>query len=140
MGRGSRIAVLVFANLGQAACASTPLLEPGLANAPALPQSQTIDVHDAIANGRDSCPRARIAAGDPLRFHYPPCPGRETVPPVTLLAASVRRESPASGLWNLNLQGFPPCEGAAAARSGGTTPAVCRFERPRATGIPAPSL
>ena len=37
------------------------------------------DVHDVIANAHDSCPRGRIASGDPLPYRYPPCAGGESV-------------------------------------------------------------
>jgi hypothetical protein len=53
------------------ACATA--FRPGLANAPQLNGSQTLDtrVHDAIANGGDSCER-RLGAG-PLRNEVPAC-------------------------------------------------------------------
>ncbi len=46
---------------------------PGLANAPQLSGSPIVDVrvHDAVANGRDSCER-RLGAG-PLRNEIPAC-------------------------------------------------------------------
>jgi hypothetical protein len=49
------------------------VFRPGLANAPQLNGSQMVDprVHDAIANGRDSCER-RLGAG-PLRNEQPAC-------------------------------------------------------------------
>lgn len=141
MERGACVAVLVFAVAGLSGCASESAVEPGLANAPAVPLSQTIDVHDAIANGHDSCPRARIAAGDPLRYHYPPCPGREIAPSqITLLAATVRREPPGNGLWNLHLEGLPPCEGGEPGGAEGLTPAVCRAGASHPTDVQAPSF
>ena len=47
--------------------------QPGLANAPQLNGSPLVDVrvHDAIANGRDSCER-RLGSG-PLRNEVPAC-------------------------------------------------------------------
>jgi len=48
--------------------------QAGLSNAPALGGPTAIDsrVHDAIANGPDSCGR-RLDPG-PLRYRIPPCP------------------------------------------------------------------
>jgi hypothetical protein len=50
------------------------VVQPGLANAPALGGAQIVDprVHDAIANGLDSCGR-HLDPG-PLRYEIPPCP------------------------------------------------------------------
>jgi len=61
--------VAVFA-LG---CGTTSVVA-GLANAPALggPQSADPRVHDAIANGLDSC-GSHVDPG-PLRYRVPPCP------------------------------------------------------------------
>ena len=49
-------------------------VQGGLANAPTLadPTPET-RVHDAIANGRDSCERAAFPPGEVLRGHTPPC-------------------------------------------------------------------
>ena len=56
------------------ALACARVVQPGLANAPASPTTQGADtrVHDAIANGQDSCGVA-LDPG-PLRFRIPPCP------------------------------------------------------------------
>jgi hypothetical protein len=70
-------ALVVVGTWALVGCAGAGAVEPGLANAPAIPGSETIDVHDAIANAHDSCPRARVAALDPLRYRYPPCSGGE---------------------------------------------------------------
>jgi len=132
MERGASVAVLVLAIAGGLACvgcADTRAIEPGLANAPVLPLTAATDVHDVIANGHDSCPRARVAAGDPLRYRYPACPGGETSPVnVTLLVAPVVTEEPADRLWNLRLRGLPPCEGGRAGRARERALAVCRRE------------
>jgi hypothetical protein len=60
--------LMLLAPLG---CATA--FRPGLANAPQLNGSPIVDVrvHDAIANGRDSCER-RLGAG-PLRNEVPAC-------------------------------------------------------------------
>jgi hypothetical protein len=57
------------------------VFRPGLANAPQLNGSPMVDprVHDAIANGRDSCER-RLGAG-PLRNEQPACVA--SLPPVS---------------------------------------------------------
>jgi len=70
------------------------VFRPGLANAPQLNGSQMVDprVHDAIANGRDSCER-RLGAG-PLRNEQPACIA--AAPPVSTPAA--RGEAPAEAL------------------------------------------
>jgi len=59
--------VMLFAPL-----ACTPVVRPGLANAPAL-SGTPVDAraHDVIANGGDSCER-RLGPG-PLRNEVPPC-------------------------------------------------------------------
>ena len=126
--RVSRLTVFVVAIAALAGCASTSPLEPGLANAPAIPLTGAQDVHDVIANGHDSCPGARFAAGDPLRHRYPPCPGGENVPlNVTLLAVPVPPPEPEDDLWNVHLRGLPPCEGDLAERAGAELAlAVCR--------------
>ncbi|MGO8995591.1 MAG: hypothetical protein ACLQVI_19960 [Polyangiaceae bacterium] len=128
MERAGRLMVFLFAIAGQAGCASTSPLEPGLANVPAVPLGGPFDVHDVIANGRDSCPGARVASGDPLRYRYPACPGGETTPVnVTLLAVPVPPPGPEDDLWNLHLRGLPPCEGDLAERAGAEIAlAVCR--------------
>jgi hypothetical protein len=65
---------------------------PGLANAPQLNGSQMLDtrVHDAIANGADSCER-RLGAG-PLRNEVPACavavPSVSNAPPVSATPAA----------------------------------------------------
>jgi hypothetical protein len=69
------IAVLVVVSI-QIGCA--PRLEGGLANAPTLggvtPETR---VHDAVANGRDSCERSAFPQGEVLRGQVPPCVARE---------------------------------------------------------------
>jgi hypothetical protein len=71
---------------------------PGLANAPQLNGSPIVDVrvHDAIANGRDSCER-RLGSG-PLRNEVPAC-AVATPPPsnasVVVGAVGTLNESPA---------------------------------------------
>jgi hypothetical protein len=72
-----------------------PVIQPGLANAPALGGAQIVDprVHDAIANGLDSCGR-HLDPG-PLRYKVPPCPS---------LAPSAPRVSfvpPSDGEWEV---------------------------------------
>jgi hypothetical protein len=61
----------VLMSLVPLGCATA--LRPGLSNAPALNGSPIVDarVHDAIANGRDSCER-RLGPG-PLRNEIPAC-------------------------------------------------------------------
>jgi hypothetical protein len=121
------ISLVALAAATSAGCAAAPALTPGLANAPAVPLAETIDVHDVIANGHDSCPRARVAAGDPLRFRFPACPGGETSPgTTTLLITPAVAEEPEDELWNLHLRGLPPCEGTRAIRENELALAVCR--------------
>jgi hypothetical protein len=127
MKRGACLAIGLVVLAASAGCASAPGVAPGLANVPSVPLAETIDVHDVIANGHDSCPRARIAAGDPLRFRYPACAGGETAPAhVRLLIAPVVTDEPGDDLWNLHLRGLPPCEAMRAARSQELALAVCR--------------
>ena len=112
MARAGKITFLASVLMALAGCASARVVEPGLANAPAVPLAESIDVHDVIANGHDSCPRGRVAAGDPLFARYPPCAGRERTP--TSAAFTMAPATPAehtSALWNLHLHGLPPCEG-----------------------------
>src|ERR1700689_1392586 len=85
----------VLMSLAPLGCAT--VFRPGLANAPQLSGSPIVDVrvHDAVANGRDSCER-RPGAG-PLRNEVPACavatpPGLH--PSVVTGAGS---ESPAKG-------------------------------------------
>ncbi len=61
----------VLMSLVPLGCATA--FRPGLANAPQLNGSPIVDVrvHDAVANGRDSCER-RVGAG-PLRNEIPAC-------------------------------------------------------------------
>jgi hypothetical protein len=124
----SCLGCIVFAALACAGCAEPPAVAPGLANVASLPDlriTPDIGVHDAIANGHDSCPRARVDATDPLRFRYPPCPGKEVTPSVGALGAAGAAESePVKGeLWNMHLHGLPPCEGSRGNEMG---MAVCR--------------
>jgi hypothetical protein len=131
MERGASLAssLLLAAVAAVAGCGTARVVEPGLANAPAVPLNVTLDVHDVIANGHDSCPRARVAAGDPLRYRYPACPGGETAPQnVAPLAAPVVTQEPEDDLWNLHLRGLPPCEGSRAERARELALAVCRGE------------
>lgn len=67
-----RIVALVGTLMTLAPLACTTVVRPGLANAPAL-SGTPVDsrVHDAVANGRDSCER-RLGSG-PLRNEFPPC-------------------------------------------------------------------
>jgi hypothetical protein len=72
--------------------ACTTVVRPGLANAPAL-SGTPVDarVHDAIANGGDSCER-RLGSG-PLRNEIPPCAseGRPAGdPPIAIQPPSTR--------------------------------------------------
>jgi hypothetical protein len=94
-------------------CAGARAVEPGLANAPSLPPETASlpGIHDAVANGHDSCPRARVAAGDPLPYRFPACAGGETraVVPDLLVAAPAPPAPPS--LWNVRLHGLPPCNG-----------------------------
>jgi hypothetical protein len=91
--------------------------QPGLAAAPPTPpddgtMESSPPIRDVIANGNDSCPRARVASGDPLRYRFPTCPGfgeaRPSVP--NLLGAPTFPPEPAA-LWNVHLHGLPPCSG-----------------------------
>jgi hypothetical protein len=67
---GLCVAVLWAWSLG---CASA--VQPGLANAPALGGARVVDprVHDAIANGPDSCGGRLDPAASSLRNRFPPC-------------------------------------------------------------------
>jgi hypothetical protein len=79
----------VFMSLVPLGCGTA--FRPGLANAPQLSGSPIVDVrvHDAIANGRDSCER-RLGPG-PLRNEVPAC--AVATPPVS---------NPSVGLGALN--------------------------------------
>ena len=109
-------------------CAEARVVEPGLANAPALPGSLSLDVHDAIANAHDSCPRGRIVGRDPLPYRYPACAGGESRSQVVLLGASVAAPEPAPAdvLWNIHLDGLPPCDGEKIGQADERALAVCR--------------
>jgi hypothetical protein len=113
-----------------AGCAEARVVEPGLANAPALPGSLSLDVHDVIANAHDSCPRARVAARDPLPYRYPACAGSEARSQVVLLGASVPapapEPAPSDVLWYIHLDGLPPCEDGKLSASGDAALEVCR--------------
>jgi hypothetical protein len=53
-------------------------VQGGLANAPTLADATPeTRVHDAIANGRDSCERSAFPPGEVLRGHTPPCIKKE---------------------------------------------------------------
>jgi hypothetical protein len=86
----------VFMSLVPLGCGTA--FRPGLANAPQLNGSPIVDVrvHDAIANGRDSCER-RLGSG-PLRNEVPAC--AVATPPANLSAAvgavGAPKESPAN--------------------------------------------
>jgi hypothetical protein len=149
MQRVALATVMVVAIGGAAGCASASRLEaalanapvlpvlpqngiterivPGLANAPVLPENEITDVHDVVANGHDSCPRARVVAPDPLWDRYPPCPGTERKPPdVTPLAAPVLPAEPVGDeLWNVHYRGLPPCEEARGSRTNELALAIC---------------
>ena len=59
------------------------IVQPGLANAPVLDgQSPETRVHDAVANGHDSCERAGFPQGEVLRGHLPPCKRENLAKPV----------------------------------------------------------
>ena len=62
-------------------------VQPGLSNAPALGGPSAVDprVHDAIANGPDSCERHLDSS--PLRNRFPPC-GTDASPATTEPAAT----------------------------------------------------
>src|SRR5580692_7512612 len=78
----------VLMSLGPLGCATA--FRPGLANAPQLSGSPIVDVrvHDAIANGGDSCER-RLGAG-PLRNEVPACAvATPTVSSPSVVAAAV---------------------------------------------------
>jgi hypothetical protein len=67
------------------ACSS--VVQPGLANAPALggatPETR---VHDAVANGRDSCERPMFPQGGVLRGQVPPCQSEGPTPVLAFVA------------------------------------------------------
>jgi hypothetical protein len=71
--------------------------QPGLANAPQLSGSPIVDVrvHDAIANGRDSCEQRRPGAG-PLRNEVPACAVATPIVSNPSGAAGAANESPAN--------------------------------------------
>jgi hypothetical protein len=72
-----RIAALLGMVMSSASFACAATVRPGLANASALGAIPIADasVHDAVANGRDSCERG-LGPG-PLRHQFPPCPDAE---------------------------------------------------------------
>jgi hypothetical protein len=53
------------------------VIQPGLANAPSLNGTPETRVHDAIANGHDSCERSMFPQGEVLRGQIPSCAGPE---------------------------------------------------------------
>jgi len=73
-----------------------PVIQAGLANAPALGGAQSVDprVHDAISNGPDSCGR-HLERG-PLRYQIPPCPSLQPSAPRALVAPT-----PSSDAWQV---------------------------------------
>ena len=93
--------VLVCALL--AGCSSS--VQVGLANAPIL-GGATPDtrVHDAIANGRDSCERSAFPQGQVLRGQIPPCVPKQRV--------ALTRAEPWIGLansWDLRPYSLGDC-------------------------------
>src|SRR5580658_2913175 len=76
MGASSLLTSLpVFAACILAGCGG--VIQPGLANAPSLNGTPETRVHDAIANGHDSCERSMFPQGEVLRGHIPSCAGPE---------------------------------------------------------------
>jgi hypothetical protein len=121
--------IVAFAGVASGGCARSDLsvqpglanvsTQPGLAGAPATPPDDgTIQssppIRDVIANGNDSCPRARVASGDPLRYRFPTCPGfgeaHPTAPNLLGFTPPPSLPEPAA-LWNVHLHGLPPCSG-----------------------------
>ena len=84
-------------------------VKPGLANAPQLGTAPDADsrVHDAVANGPDSCGR-RLDPG-PLRHRVLPCPRVST--PTSRPAPAVSLDDTAIMQWLKHYHARWPCEG-----------------------------
>jgi hypothetical protein len=83
------ISVSILVSLLVSGCGAG--VQGGLANAPTLADATPeTRVHDAIANGRDSCERSAFPPGEVLRGHVPPCVKNErtTAAPTLLPSAS----------------------------------------------------
>lgn len=90
-----------------ALCACT--VQPGLANAPQLGGTPVTDprVHDAIANGPDSCGR-RLDPG-PLRYRVIPCPRLSA--PTARPAPTASFDDTAIMQWLKHYHAHWPCAG-----------------------------
>jgi hypothetical protein len=132
MEKGITVAVALFAGGAIAGCSGARIVQPGLASVAALPGAASIEAHDVVSNGHDSCPRARIVADDPLPHRYPPCLGGESAHPSVgfnvLTTPAPAPTDPGDFLWNLHLRGLPPCKGGVngSALSAEDSVAVCR--------------
>jgi hypothetical protein len=71
--------VALVGTLASLGCATS--VQPGLANVPALSTGPVADanVHDVVANGRDSCERGQ--GPGPQRYRIPECPDVERLAP-----------------------------------------------------------
>jgi hypothetical protein len=88
---GASIVVTVLVCAVVAGCATR--LQGGLANAPTLGEgTPETRVHDAVANGRDSCERSAFPQGDVLPGRVPSCIAKEN-----LAAAPAATATPAPG-------------------------------------------
>ena len=83
--------VSIFVCMLVAGCVAS--VQGGLANAPTLADATPeTRVHDAIANGRDSCERAAFPPGEVLRGHTPPCVEKERRAMAPALPPSVSQD------------------------------------------------
>lgn len=118
-----RPATTVMASTLWFALGCVPAVQPGLANAPALGGSPLVDprVHDAIANGEDSCGRRLEPDTGPLRYRLPPC-RRESAPKTgTAIVPSGTRDGGEGLRWMEHYYFGWPCKAKQEAVVGGTT-------------------
>jgi len=103
-----RISAFAIAALSAATCACT--LQPGLANGPQLGGTPDTDshVHDAIANGPDSCGR-RLDPG-PLRNRIIPCPRTGEPRSIPPSAAPSTGSDPVIMRWLNHYHAHWPCQ------------------------------
>jgi hypothetical protein len=117
MGRAGVLTALAIASVWATGCATAAQaaaqrIKPGLANATALPGSVTIDVHDVIANGDDSCPsRASFPGPDPLWDRYPPCPEHESGRQNPSDVSVPPKQPGGSPFQTVHLNRLPSCRG-----------------------------
>jgi hypothetical protein len=128
MERGVSLVALVFALGSATGCAAAQRVRPGLANVPILPVTESVDVHDVVANADDSCPLLP-GSRDPLAYRYPACTTVEATRasyPVEIVPVS--SADPSSVRWTVHRRGLPPCEGRPAPPPSDAALALCSVD------------